>query len=123
MKDSDEYCIHPKRFPKNAPGPFYTLGYVLDGKWSGECMACTLPEGEAPELLAALDETNSDTYFVRQPQSEEEIQRACRAAEVCCVDAIRYGGKDPRIIRRLGPKLCDHAKATRRWWQFWKGNT
>lgn len=86
-------------------------------------MACTLPEGEAPELLAALDETNSDTYFVRQPQSEEEIQRACRAAEVCCVDAIRYGGKDPRIIRRLGPKLCDHAKATRRWWQFWKGNT
>src|SRR5687767_12841717 len=103
MNNSDEYFIHPDRFPKNAPGPFYTLGDVgSDGKWSGQCLACTLPETQAPTLLAPLDDGNSDTYFVRQPESDDEIHQACNAAETCCVDAIRYGGKDPKIIRRLG---------------------
>jgi hypothetical protein len=51
-----------RRFPKNVPGSFYT---------TGECLACTLPEKEAPDLLVPLDEANSDTYFVRQPQTPE----------------------------------------------------
>jgi hypothetical protein len=90
-----------QRFPKNVPGPFYT---------TGECLACTLPEKEAPDLLAPLDEANSDTYFVRQPQTLEEVQMACSAAHVCCVSAIRYGGIDPEIIRLLGNRAehCDN---------------
>ena len=121
------------RFWKNAPGPFYT---------NGTCLACEAPETEAPDLLAPLTGDNSDTYFVRQPETPEEVERACRALEVCCVVALRYGGTDPEIIRRLGndPEYCDHllpggpvprpdwlaaeraaaAKARRRWWQFWR---
>ena len=34
-----------QRFSKNVPGPFYT---------TGECLARTLPEQEAPDLLAPL---------------------------------------------------------------------
>ena len=92
------------RFPKNAPGPFYT---------TGECLACSLPEQEAPDLLAPLDDANSDTYFVRQPETLEEIQKACDAAHVCCVSAIRYGGSDPEIVNAVfrGPA---HARPT---WQ------
>jgi hypothetical protein len=133
MSDSDEIYIHPQRFPKNAPGPFYSLGAVLpDGTWCGECLSCTLPESEAPTLLAPLDEQNSDTYFLRQPETAEEIDAACAAAEVCCVSAIRYGGKDPAIIQRLGAEVCDFAhlfgvgprtpvrQGRPRWWQFWK---
>ena len=47
---------------------------------------------------------------MRQPQSPDEVERACRAVEVCCVSALRYGGNDPAIIRRLGnrPVFCDH---------------
>ena len=90
-----------QRFPKNVPGPFYT---------TGECLSCGTPEAEAPECLAPLDETNGDTYFLRQPETPEEIERACRAIEVCCADALRYGGTDPAILRRLGnnPLCCDH---------------
>jgi hypothetical protein len=94
---------HPKRFPKNVSGPFYTLGTIASsGEWCGACLACEAPEAEAPDLLAALKDGNQDTYFVRQPRTEEELERACNAIRVCCVAALRYGGTDSTIIRRLG---------------------
>ncbi len=100
------------RFPKNVPGPFYTLGFrFADGSgWRGECLACEAPEVEAPDLLAPLANGNYDTYFVKQPTTPEEIEEACRAIEVCCVVALRYGGTDPAIIKRLGnkPAFCDY---------------
>ena len=124
----------PDRFEKNVPGPFYTTGY---------CLACDTPESEAPDLLAPLAGDNYDTYFVRQPETPDEVERACRALEVCCVAALRYGGDDPKIIRRLGndPDYCDHLlpggrvprpdwmaerrramglETKKRWWQFWR---
>ena len=83
----------PARFPLNVPGPFYTCG---------NCLACGLPEGEAPELLAPLERGNSTTYFVKQPETAEEVERACMAIRVCCVADLRYGGQDRAIIHRLG---------------------
>lgn len=92
---------NPRRCPLNVVGPFYTCG---------DCLACEAPETEAPDLLAELGAGNSTTYFVRQPQTAEEIERACRAAMVCCVADVRYGGTGPQIITRLGndPLYCDH---------------
>jgi hypothetical protein len=111
---------------------------------------CEAPEHEAPSLLAPLNEDNNDTYFIRQPITNQEIEHACRALEVCCVAALRYGGKDLAVIKRLGnsSELCDYtvdeqgnliltadaetiiridaqnrdlaAKRNRRWWQFWR---
>lgn len=136
---SEDYFQHPKRFPKNAPGAFYTLGdQCEDGRWCGQCLACEVPEHEAPTLLAPLTDTNSDTYFLRQPETDEEIEQACCALELCCVDALRYGGKDPKILARLRrTDICDYAledvafdkttrtanepsPSARRWWEFWK---
>jgi uncharacterized protein (TIGR02996 family) len=92
---------HPRRCPLNVVGPFYTCG---------GCLACEAPEHEAPDLLAELGPGNSTTYFVRQPRTAAEIERACQAALVCCVADVRYGGTDPKIITRLGndPLYCDH---------------
>lgn len=92
---------HPRRCPLNVPGPFYTLG---------TCLACEAPEHEAPDLLAPLTDGNYTTYFVRQPQTPDEIERACSAAIVCCVCDLRYGGTNQEIIERLGnnPQLCDY---------------
>ncbi|WP_162042722.1 hypothetical protein [Undibacterium sp. YM2] len=79
-----------------------------------------------------MTDENLDTYFLQQPQSAEEIEQACSAIEVCCVDALRYGGKDPKILMRLKmTNCCDHASPLRpsyqspgspakKWWQFWK---
>ena len=90
----------PQRSGKNVSGDFYT---------TGDCLACDAPESEAPDLLAPLSIENTDTYFVKQPQTDEEVERACRAMEVCCVAALRYGGKDEEIIKRLGNNAdyCD----------------
>ena len=121
---------HPPRLEKNAPGDWYT---------TGECMACGAPEAEAPEFLSALTDDDLETYFARQPATTAEVERACRAAEVCCVTSIRYGGRDPAVIRRLGNsgEYCDFVVGAdgglhpappwqpppakpprRRWWQF-----
>ena len=86
-----------RRDPRNAPGPFYAEEQL--------CLSCGLPEDEAPDLLAKLEETNGDTYFVKQPVTPEEVDRACAAMESCCVGALRYGGNDPAILKRL-QKYC-----------------
>lgn len=90
----------PARSPLNAPGPFYSCD---------NCLACGLPEIEAPELLAPLEGDNYTTYFVKQPETAEEVEHACLAIRVCCVDDLRYGGQDRAIIERLGndPRVCD----------------
>jgi uncharacterized protein (TIGR02996 family) len=92
---------HPHCHPLNVPGLWYTCG---------QCMQCLAPEQEAPDLLAPLDGDNTVTHFVRQPVLPDEVERACRAAVVCCVMDVRYGGTDPVVIRRLGndPAICDH---------------
>ncbi len=100
---------HANRHPCNVDGPFYTLGYRREReRWSGECLACGLPEHHAPMLLAAFDEPHNDTVFVKQPASSLEIECAIAAAKSCCTEAIRYGGTDPEIIGRLPPALCDY---------------
>ena len=102
------YYIHPKRFPKNVDGPFYTVGdQDKDGIWCGDCLSCGTPELEAPSLLAPLTDENGDTYFFKQPETEEEIEMACNAINSCCVSALRYGGNDPNVLARLSKEDCD----------------
>ena len=91
-------------------GDFYACG------GNQGCMSCGLPEHVAPDLLAKWDDTNTaaETFFVKQPASADEVERACDAIEVCCIGALRYGGTDPRIIARISrdkPDCCDHRPA------------
>lgn len=97
-----------QRFPKNVDGDFYTTGYQdRNGEWVGSCLFCHLPEDEAPDLLAPIDGENCDTYFVKQPSNEAEIERAISASAVCCINSLRYAGKDKSILRRIKPELSD----------------
>src|SRR5205809_195048 len=89
---------HARRCPLNVSGSFYTLG---------TCLACEAPEHEAPDLLAPLGAGNFTTYFIKQPHTADEVERACAAIQSCCVCDLRYGGTDPAIIMRLGnDALC-----------------
>jgi hypothetical protein len=94
--------LNPERTSKNVAGDFYTTGYWVEDGECGYCLDCALPEGSAPDLLADIESEDFDyTHFIRQPVTEEEIEQACDACEVCCVNALRYGGKDINIISRL----------------------
>lgn len=107
-----DYAWHPHRDKKNCAGAFYTLHDC--------CLNCGLPEGEAPTLLSQ-DAEDNDTYFIKQPSTPEEVESACSAVEICCINALRYGGKDKAIIARLGSTVCDfdiHGKLNTRQ-QFW----
>ena len=113
-----DYFRHPRRFPDNVVGPFYTTGHPRGSAddpdsplgWCGDCLWCGAPEAEAPTLYAPFDETYTVTYFVRQPSTPEETQGAIASALVCCNGAVRYGGMNPEIIAQLwnNPRYCDY---------------
>ena len=102
--------IHPNRTSKNVQGDFYTIGYWHDSEESGECLDCLLPENIAPKLLADIEKEDTYTHFIRQPVTRYEIEQACDACESCCVNALRYGGQDLKIINRFdnNPEHCDY---------------
>jgi hypothetical protein len=74
---------------RNAPGRWYT---------TGGCMACGAPEAEPPTLFPAAESEELKTFFVRQQSTSSEVKAACCAAQVCCVKAVRYGGRDRGIF-------------------------
>jgi hypothetical protein len=95
-----------RRHPLNVTGDFY----VADGL----CIMCTAPEHEAPDLMGhdVAAGGGYHCYFQRQPTTAEEFGRAIRAVAVGCCGAVRYGGTDPEILRRLADLdaagACDH---------------
>ncbi len=93
--------MNPNRTSKNVDGDFYTTGFWVDDGECGDCLDCPIPEAEAPGLLADICKEDNYTHFIRQPKTADEIEQACMACEVCCVNALRYGGKNTSIIQRL----------------------
>ena len=91
--------------PLNAPGPFYVVHEL--------CMACCAPEAEAPTLMGHTNTPYYHCYFKRQPADKNELEQACRAVQVSCVQAVRYAGKDPMVVERLGEmgaaSSCDNS--------------
>jgi len=50
-----------------------------------------------------------ECYFRRQPQTPDEVVQAMNAICVSEVCALRYGGRDPEIIRQVGPGQSDYS--------------
>jgi hypothetical protein len=91
--------IDVKPHPLNVPGFFYVE--------NGLCMACCMPQHEAPQLIGFVDDSREyHCYFKKQPENPEEIELAIQAIEVSCCGAVRYGGENPIIIQRLTQLGC-----------------
>lgn len=94
----------PKRAAENPDGDFY----VVEG-----CLWCCLPHEEAPELMNDRSLEFEQCYFRRQPTNDAERDQAINAVCVSCIEALRYGGRDPDVIAKLKAEghahLCDHA--------------
>lgn len=80
--------------PKNPPGDFYVE--------NGSCINCDAPHLAAPDLIAYDEARDSPhCYFKEQPEAPDEVERAVMACIVSCVSAVRYGGKNPKILKRF----------------------
>jgi hypothetical protein len=88
-----------KRYPENAPGPFYVEEDL--------CILCGAPEAVSPNLVGM---TERHCYFKKQPESPEELEQAIKAVDVSCWGAYRYSGHNPKVIGRLDSTACDNAK-------------
>ena len=93
-----------EREPENAPGDFYVEKNC--------CLGCCLPEGEAPDLMGFHEDgsgspANSHCYFRKQPSTLNEVEQAIMAIRVSEIAALRYGGDNPYILRRLKAFHCE----------------
>jgi hypothetical protein len=89
------------RYPLNN-GDFYIR--------NGECITCGAPQAEAPDIIEhGMD---GHCYFKKQPQTETELDQAINAMMVSCISALRYGGTEEKILKRLYEDgmadLCDN---------------
>lgn len=84
-----------ERHPDNAAGDFYVE--------CDSCIACEAPYHAAPELIGRSGSSakNQGCFFRKQPTTADQIDRACNAVVVSCVQAVRYAGNDPEIRRTL----------------------
>jgi len=81
------------RYFENVEGDFYVQ--------SDACIACGAPESVAPDLIGHSELNNYHCYFKKQPQTENELDRAVDAVRVACCAGVRYGGTDENILKRL----------------------
>ncbi len=81
-----------RRHPLNVKGDFYGI--------AGECccFSACVPHESAPDLIG-YQENPEGCYFIRQPQTEKEIERAIEATLSAFAANLRYSGQDQKIIR------------------------
>jgi hypothetical protein len=94
----------PRRFEtyiEFAPGDFYVV--------SDECITCGAPHLVAPDLIGWADGSSSHCFWKKQPETDDEIDRAIKVIETSCVGCHRYAGTDPDILKRISREYCDKA--------------
>jgi hypothetical protein len=94
---------HGPRFkphPRSAPGDFY----VEDGC----CLACGVPHVVAPDLLGWVDTRRRHCFWIKQPETPEELARAIEVLQKQEVGCHRYAGSDLEVLQRISPENCDY---------------
>jgi len=91
------------RYYENSQGDFYVENEV--------CTACGAPQAEAPDLIEH-SKLHGHCYFKKQPETDDEIERAINAIAVSCISGLRYCGTNEKILKRLYEigegAQCDH---------------
>jgi hypothetical protein len=80
-------------------GDFYLL--------EGCCTSCGVPQSIAPELVGWTDGESPSCYWIRQPESAEEVAGAIKIIHTQELGCHRYSGNDPSILERLPREECD----------------
>ena len=73
----------------------------------GCCTSCGVPQSIAPELVGWTDEKLPSCYWIRQPETAVEVDRAIKIIHTQELGCHRYSGEDPAILERLPREECD----------------
>jgi len=87
---------------KPASGDFYVQNTC--------CTSCGVPQSVAPDLVGWTNENLTQCYWIKQPQTVDELDRAVKIFHTQELGCHRYAGKDPAILRRLPAEDCDHIR-------------
>ena len=89
--------------PESARGDFYAE--------EGCCLSCGVPQAVAPDLVGWTDSDSSQCYWIKQPGTPPELERALAVFDGQEVGCHRYAGRDPEIQFRVGWENCDFRDA------------
>jgi ferredoxin len=81
-----------ERVEEGEPGDFYVKAEC--------CIICGVPPAIAPDLFH-LDEEKRQCWVKKQPKTPAELDRMAEVLWNQDIGCIRYGGKDPELLRRL----------------------
>jgi hypothetical protein len=74
----------------------------------GCCMSCGVPQSVAPDLVGWTNENLTQCFWLKQPQTAAELDRAIKIIHSQELGCHRYSGSDPAILQRLPAEDCDH---------------
>lgn len=85
---------------KSATGDFYVQSQC--------CTSCGVPQSVAPDLVGWTNEAYPQCYWIKQPQTSDELDRAVKIILSQELGCHRYAGADQAVLRRLSAEDCDH---------------
>jgi DNA-directed RNA polymerase subunit RPC12/RpoP len=91
-----------KSHVKSATGEFYVQPQC--------CTSCGVPQSVAPDLVGWTNEAYPQCFWIKQPQTQDELGRAIKIIHSQELGCHRYSGTDQAIIRRLPVEDCDHIR-------------
>lgn len=71
------------------------------------CMSCGVPQAIAPDLVGWTNENLTQCYWLKQPQTADELDRAIKIIHTQEFGCHRYSGNDPALLQRLPAEECD----------------
>ena len=74
------------------------------------CMSCGVPQAIAPDLVGWTNDKLPNCYWIKQPQTADELDRAIKIINTQEIGCHRYAGSDRAILRRLPAEDCDHLR-------------
>ena len=72
------------------------------------CITCGVPQSIAPELVGWTDAELPSCYWIRQPETAEEVEKAIKIIHDQELGCHRYAGDDAEILKRLPRRECDY---------------
>ena len=87
---------------KSATGDFYVQDTC--------CMSCGVPQSIGPDLVGWTNENLTQCYWIKQPETADELDRAIEIVHTQELGCHRYSGNDPAILQRLPAEDCDQIR-------------